>query len=145
MYVHNDYLNTLCEWGVVGMGLIAAAVALLYKGAIKTWSFVRHSSNHHGGHRSNKSAFVAGASLGLLALLLHSFLDFNMHIPANAIVAVTLMALITAHWRFATERYWYNPGRLWEFLYWSADGRGVIRGRVGPAAGTRALLAGSGG
>ena len=30
--------------------------------------------------------------------------------PANAIVAVTLMALLTAHWRFASERFWFHPG-----------------------------------
>jgi len=34
--------------------------------------------------------------------------DFNMHIPANAILAVTLLALVAGHFRFATERYWHT-------------------------------------
>jgi tetratricopeptide (TPR) repeat protein len=34
--------------------------------------------------------------------------DFNMHIPANAMLAVTLMALLTCYMRFATDRYWFT-------------------------------------
>ena len=34
--------------------------------------------------------------------------DFNLHIPANAILGVTLLALLTSNLRFATERYWVN-------------------------------------
>jgi hypothetical protein len=42
----------------------------------------------------NRPAFLLGASFGLLALLLHSVVDFNLHIPANAILAVCLCALV---------------------------------------------------
>jgi tetratricopeptide (TPR) repeat protein len=31
-----------------------------------------------------------------------------MHIPANALVAVTLMALLTGYFRFVTDRYWFK-------------------------------------
>jgi tetratricopeptide (TPR) repeat protein len=56
---------------------------------------------------------VLGASSGLVALLAHSFFDFNMHIPANAFLAVTLLALIASHMRFATERYWLTARWPW--------------------------------
>jgi O-antigen ligase len=110
LYAHNDYLNTLCEWGATGMAIIAAACALLYYGAFRTWPTVRQAEHETGGpQKSDKSAFLMGACLGLLAILIHSVVDFNMHIPANAVIVVTLMALISGHWRFATERYWKNP------------------------------------
>jgi len=32
--------------------------------------------------------------------------DFNLHIPANAILGVTLLALLSSNLRFATERHW---------------------------------------
>jgi O-antigen ligase len=106
---HNDILNTLVDYGLVGALLVAAAWALLGIGVVKTWSFVRGSAGDLGGKRnSTKFAFVLGASAGLLALLLHSTIDFNFHIPANAILAVALMALLSAHLRFATERYWFT-------------------------------------
>ena len=106
--VHNDYLNTLTDWGIVGTVLVAIAWVLLFAGAFWTWRFVRGSPNTLGDHRSNKLALVLGASIGLVAILIHSALDFNMHIPANAIVAITLMALLSSYVRFATERYWFT-------------------------------------
>ena len=106
-WAHNDYVNTLAEWGVVGTALVAAAWVLLGLGVRKTWSVVRGTTNDlGGGRRSSKFAFVLGASVGLAAILVHSIVDFNMHIPANAILAITLMALLSSCLRFATEQYW---------------------------------------
>jgi tetratricopeptide (TPR) repeat protein len=39
-----------------------------------------------------------------------------MHIPALAILVVTLLAIITGHWRFATERFWVKPGIVGRLL-----------------------------
>jgi O-antigen ligase len=109
--VHNDYLNTLTDWGLVGATLVTAAWVCLAVGVVKTWEFVRGAPGELGAKRSsNKFAFVLGASLGLTALLFHSVVDFNMHVPANAILAVSLMALLSGHLRFATERYWFRAG-----------------------------------
>jgi O-antigen ligase len=105
--VHNDYLNTLTDLGLVGGILVAAALVLLGMGVAKTWPVVRGTPRDLGQTKtSNKFAFVLGSSVGLTALLFHSVVDFNMHIPANAILAITLMALLSSHLRFATERYW---------------------------------------
>lgn len=111
VHAHNDFLNTLADWGVAGTAMVAAAWVLLYAGVLKTWRFVRGNPNDLGTKPSNKFAFVLGASLGLLALLFHSVVDFNMHIPANAILAITLMALLSSHLRFLTERYWVGVSR----------------------------------
>ena len=108
---HNDYLNTLVDWGWVGAVLVASAWVLLALGVAHTWRSIRLSSGGLGGKSgSNKFAFVVGASLGLVAILVHSWVDFNMQIPANAILVVALMAMITGHLRFATERWWFRPG-----------------------------------
>jgi len=105
-YVHNDYLNTLADYGVVGAALVLSAWVLLFVGVLQTWKFVMRISSDGASRKSNKPAFVLGASIGLLAILLHSLVDFNLHIPANAILAVTLMALLSSHLRFSTDRYW---------------------------------------
>ncbi len=114
-HAHNDYLETLTDWGLVGAGIVASAWLLLYLGVFRTWKFVGGTVNDFGSKQSNKFAFVFGASLGLLAILVHSVVDFNMHIPSNAILAIALMALLTGHLRFSTERYWFRsgwPGKL---------------------------------
>jgi O-antigen ligase len=107
---HNDYLNTLADWGVIGTGVVAAAWVLLYWGARKSWQAVRGVQDDFSRRKSNKYAFVMGASLGLFTVLLHAIVDFNMHTPAVALLAVTLMALLSGHLRFATERYWAGGG-----------------------------------
>lgn len=111
-FAHNDYLNALCDWGAVGLVVLLGCCALVYVGVLKTWPFVRKQPNELGSMRSNKGALVFGASFSILAILLHSFTDFNLHIPANAMVVVVLAGLLAAHWRFATERYWLNPGAI---------------------------------
>ena len=110
MNAHNDYLNTLCEWGLAGFGVIIVALGLLFGGVSRIWPYLRRGSGDMGARNSSRAAFVLGASLGLLSILIHSAVDFNMQIPANAVTAIALMALLSAHWRFGTERFWVNPG-----------------------------------
>ena len=115
-WAHNDYVNTLAEWGTVGTGIVFSAFVLVGLGALKSWRYVCRGQADLGGKSgSNKFALLLGCSLGLLAILCHSMVDFNMHIPANAILAVTLMALLSSCLRFASDRYWFT-GRLWTRL-----------------------------
>jgi O-antigen ligase len=111
-HAHNDYLNTLADWGLAGTVLVAGAFVALGWGVAKTWRAVRGARDDFARKPSNKFAVLIGAVLGLTAILLHSFGDFNMHVPANAILAVALMALLSSQWRFATERYWFSMGAV---------------------------------
>lgn len=108
--VHNDYLNTLADWGVIGAAILGAALITLGFGIAKAWKNVRRGENDFSSGMSNKFAFVLGGTAGIVALLVHSVVDFNLQIPANAIIAVSLMALLSSHWRFATDRYWFSAG-----------------------------------
>ncbi len=110
-FAHNDYLNTLCDWGTVGMGIVAATMALLGWGAVETWNAVRKRGNDFGSsRRSDRTAFFVGACAAIFAAMLHCIVDFNMQIPADALTAVVLISLIAAQGRFATEGHWKNPG-----------------------------------
>ena len=105
---HNDYLNTLADWGLAGTLLVLGAWAALFWGVCRGWRFIRRSTADLNQKKSNKSAFVLGACIGFATLLVASWFDFNLHIPANAILTVTLMALVTSHLRFASDRYWVS-------------------------------------
>jgi O-antigen ligase len=115
-FAHNDYLNLLADWGVVGAVIILIALVALGVGLGKVWRHVRRGENEFSASLSNKFAFVLGGTIALLALLIHALVDFNLQIPANAILAVSLAALLTSHWRFATERYWFSAGRPVRFV-----------------------------
>jgi O-antigen ligase len=105
---HNDYLNLLADWGTAGGIIVLAGMVTLGAGLRKTWKYVRPPENDFGRGMSNRFAFFLGASAGLFALALHSMVDFNLHIPANAILGVTLLALLSSNLRFATERHWLS-------------------------------------
>jgi O-antigen ligase len=100
--VHNDYWNTLADWGSVGFALILLPVTVAGFGVFQSWKFLQRSAQGVG----TRAAIVLGAGAGLISLLAHSFFDFNMHIPANAFLATALLALIAVHWRFASQRFW---------------------------------------
>lgn len=110
---HNDYLNTLADWGVIGLGLIATCLTALAWGFVKGWRYLQRSSTDLKGSKlSNRAAVVLGAASGLVAISIHSLCDFNMHIPANALVAVSLMGLVSGSLRYATDRYWVRSTLL---------------------------------
>jgi O-antigen ligase len=107
---HNDYLNLLADWGVAGGIIVFGGAGLFLVGLRKTWPHVRRAENDFGSGQSNRFAFFLGASCGLFALAVHSAVDFNLHMPANALVGVTLLALVAGNLRFATEQYWHRAG-----------------------------------
>lgn len=118
---HNDYWNTLVDWGLVGLVLVMTPLFVGAFGVTRVWKNLHRSGDTAG----SRAALVLGASIGLVGLLVHSFFDFNMHIPANAFLAATLLAIITAHWRFATQSYWFTarwPIRLFASLILAGAG-----------------------
>ena len=76
-YAHNDYLQLLAELGAVGF-LIAAALAItVLSRALRAASAV---AEHDG-------RYLALACVGAMAaILIHSLVDFNLYMPANAMV-----------------------------------------------------------
>jgi hypothetical protein len=108
-WVHNDYLNALADWGTVGGGIIGAALLCLGVGAVKTWKSVHRVEDDLAARQSDRAAHVLGAAVGLLTLMFHSVVDFNMQVPTIAVLAVVLMASLSSHLRFATDKYWVTP------------------------------------
>jgi O-antigen ligase len=126
---HNEYLNVLADWGMVGGVLVAAVWVVLWRGVFQAWKAVRGARDDFSRKKSNKFALLTGAAFGLLAILLHSALDFNLHIPAIAILVVTLMAMLSSQLRFTTERYWFRarlPLKCVATVVFLAGGSGLI-------------------
>ena len=83
---HNDYAHFTAELGLMfPLIMIWAAIALFKQGFMKLKS---------------PDLTVRGISLGcmagIVAMLFHSFVDFNLHIPANALFFTLLCALVAA-------------------------------------------------
>jgi len=81
---HNDYLQILADAGIMGFICIAAFIFLLFKQGLQT---VRRSSD------SFRRNTAVGALAGCCGILIHSFFDFPLRIPSNALYFLTLTAL----------------------------------------------------
>jgi len=86
-HAHNDYLEAVAETGLVGALLIISALALFIRLAFKDWALRL---------RSQDNWIRLGAAIGCCGILVHSFLDFNLHIPANAAWFAVLAGIATS-------------------------------------------------
>jgi O-antigen ligase len=86
-HAHNDYLEWLFEGGLFAAALIALLLALYARQWLKVWTKDTWS----------RFRFVqVGAGIGILLLLLHSLVDFNLHIPANIAYFAFLVGIFFA-------------------------------------------------
>ncbi|MDQ3118368.1 MAG: O-antigen ligase family protein [Verrucomicrobiota bacterium] len=95
IYVHNDYLHLLAEYGALGAGLLALLLG------IHSWhggkNFQRLGPKRVAvSHRiqSNALALNLGAIAALSSYFVHSAFDFNLHIPANALLMAFVFGLL---------------------------------------------------
>ncbi len=83
-HAHNDYLELISEVGIIGAIPVFIGLVYFLILIIRKWSKRRHP-------------FARGIGLGgigaIIYMLLHSIMDFNMHIPANALTFFIIMAL----------------------------------------------------
>jgi O-antigen ligase len=92
-HTHNDYVEGLAETGIVG------ALCCLWFLGVLFFDSLRRLSQPNGAFASTLqlSAFVA-----CLGFLTHGLADFNLHIPANALVFFLLANLATSEIRQST-------------------------------------------
>jgi O-antigen ligase len=83
-HAHNDYAQFAVELGLPAVALLGGAVLLSLAVALAA---------QRRRHDSLMKGLGMGAGMGMLALLIHSSVDFNLQIQANAVLFVVLMAL----------------------------------------------------
>ena len=92
-WTHNDYLNTLSDYGMAGFALwLAAGGGLLWLGW-QAGQRVRHESPPAPGLLS-LGEWRSGLLVGLLAFAFHLGVDFHTKMPALALAAATVAALL---------------------------------------------------
>jgi len=83
-YAHNDYAQFAAETGLVGLGIMGLFVTITLAAALMAqWQ--------------RRDPLMRGMSfaciMGVTSILIHSWVDFNLQIPANAALFMVLLAL----------------------------------------------------
>ena len=83
-HAHNDFIQLLVEYGLIGAIIAAAILFICLRAAMRALR-----------HRSDKVALGSAfcAIFGMTSLLLHGIADFNFQIPANAALFSFLLGL----------------------------------------------------
>lgn len=83
-HAHNDYIEIAADCGLLGVGLLLLLMGLTAARAIQVlWQ--RRSSLPRG--------IAFGVLMAIVALAIHSLVDFNLQIPANALTFVVILAM----------------------------------------------------
>jgi O-antigen ligase len=85
-HAHNDYLEALAETGLVGGLCCAWFIGVLLTESLKR---LRQLNNSFAG------ALQLSGSIACAGFLVHSLVDFNLHIPANALLFFLMAHLAT--------------------------------------------------
>ncbi|MDH5184469.1 MAG: O-antigen ligase family protein [Gammaproteobacteria bacterium] len=82
-HAHNDYLEFADETGFLGIALLAGVIFLTALNAVQAL-------------RKRSDPLMLGIAfacvMGLISILIHSLVDFNLHIPANAATFMVILA-----------------------------------------------------
>ncbi len=82
---HNDYLQLLAETGIagglIGVGFLVALLRIMRRALSRTVG-------------TRQWSLAVGASVGIVAGLIHSLVDFGLQITANALVFLSLVAVL---------------------------------------------------
>lgn len=83
-HAHDDYLEIAADTGIVGLGLLGLMVLVSFLAALAAL-------------KRRRDTLMRGMAfapvMGIMALLIHSTVDFNLQIPANAATFMVVLAL----------------------------------------------------
>jgi O-antigen ligase len=85
-YAHNDWLNLLVDVGSVGFVVIFLGL----------WLWLRSLFYHRDELRTYQKGLRGAIFAGVVAILCHSLVDFNLQVPANGLVFAGLIGVGTA-------------------------------------------------
>jgi len=86
-HAHNDYLHFTAETGILFTPILIFTL----------FSFFREGFQKIKSYSRQKRGFTLGAMAAIFAILIHSFSDFNLNIPANALLFTILSAIVTVN------------------------------------------------
>ncbi len=98
VFVHNDWLQALAEYGIVGVLLIVGLVIMHLRHGWRRWSEMAVNLSAALPETAGKHALALqiGTLSAIAATLVHAVIDFNLHIQANLLLTAFLFGMLAA-------------------------------------------------
>jgi len=94
-FAHNDWAQVLADFGFIGLVLVASAFFMNGRAGVLGYvCALRQRMSVASRPQSNSAAWEIGALSAMVAFACHSFFDFNMQIPANALLAAACAGML---------------------------------------------------
>lgn len=151
VHAHSDYLEILAEYGIVGALGMAAFLLVHLRHGLRRFKHILATElgdlDDYTPARSDDLALVIGALSAVAAYLAHSVVDFNLHIPGNALTFAFIFAILASPhasaltpstrpetaWRLALlalgAAMLFSIARLFAGEYWCEKARVALRDR----------------
>ena len=85
-HAHNDYIELATDFGIPAAFILFASIFLILARAVRAFLY---------GERDFEKVIALGCVGSIVAILLHSLADFNLYIPANALLFSVILGLAT--------------------------------------------------
>lgn len=92
-FAHNDVLQWLAETGLAGAVCALLFWSFWFRGLYQTLRRWPPAQIHLGGGAPPAVSLAVGAAIACAGLIVHSWVDFNLHIPANLLLFFAIAAL----------------------------------------------------
>ncbi len=83
-HADNDYLELTAELGIVGLGLVVCFIGTTFRRAIFAYRLPAHAADQ---------PVALACAAALAALLMHSIVEFQLHVAANALAFIWICGL----------------------------------------------------
>lgn len=95
IHVHNDFVHTLAEYGIVGLFLLVLVIVLHVGSGWDTSKWLLRKRLEPSMRRTSTTlALMIGGLSALGVFTTHAVVDFNMHIPANLLTITIVMGIL---------------------------------------------------
>jgi hypothetical protein len=97
VFAHNDWVQALAEIGLIGAGLGFCVLLVHFSSGWRSMVVdLRQRIAARSSPVSLKAAMQMGAMSSLAAFAVHSFFDFNMQVPANALLLCVSLGILAS-------------------------------------------------
>ena len=116
LLAHNDVIQHLSEYGLIGMILLAGFLGVHFWRGGHAVAWFQRALDHSERFQSDSGALLLASLSVCVAQVIHSLLDFNMHLGSNALLAGACFGILANPGLHGTASKPVSPGERYRLI-----------------------------